>query len=97
VISLADEIARNMSAASVRVATVQAQRDGIELPNASAKSFTSRIAPRESYNDFSGTSAHIARHRGAPEIADLSRMPHLLIAGQRGGQIGGDQHDDFGR
>jgi len=88
VISLADDIARNMSAASVRVATVPGRNViGIELPNRKREIvYLRELLSSESYNDFSGTLPLILGKdiAGAPVIADLSRMPHLLIAGTTG-------------
>ncbi len=88
VIGLADDIARSMSALSARVSTVPGRSViGIELPNADRERVVLReILAARDYGD--GT------HRlplalgkdisGEPVVANLSRMPHLLIAGTTG-------------
>jgi S-DNA-T family DNA segregation ATPase FtsK/SpoIIIE len=88
VIGLADDIARSMSAVSVRVAVVPGRNViGIELPNASREMVVLReMLESESY-DKSGAKLPIALGKdigGAPVVVDLARMPHLLIAGTTG-------------
>jgi S-DNA-T family DNA segregation ATPase FtsK/SpoIIIE len=88
VIGLADDIARSMSAVSVRIAVVPGQNViGIELPNASREIVYLRelLASR----NFEKSSAALALALGKdiggePVTVDLSRMPHLLIAGTTG-------------
>ena len=88
VISLADDIARSMSAISARVAVVQGRNAiGIELPNAKRET----VYLRELFEDESfakdDTTLNIALGKnigGEPIFANLSRMPHLLIAGTTG-------------
>ena len=88
VIGLADDIARSMSAVSVRVAVVRGRNViGIELPNMDRE----LVALRELVS-----SKTYERHRGALPLVlgkniggdlvmeDLARMPHLLIAGTTG-------------
>ncbi len=88
VVGLADDIARSMSAVSARVAVVPG-RDaiGIELPNAEREAVCLR-AILES-GAFQNTQAVLPLALGKsiggePVVADLARMPHLLIAGTTG-------------
>jgi S-DNA-T family DNA segregation ATPase FtsK/SpoIIIE len=88
VISLADDIARSMSALSARVAVVQGRNAiGIELPNAKRETvFLREMLGSEA---FEKTSLNLAlalgkNIGGEPVFADLARMPHLLIAGTTG-------------
>jgi DNA segregation ATPase FtsK/SpoIIIE, S-DNA-T family len=88
VIGLADDIARSMSAVSVRVAVVPGRNViGIELPNASREMvFLREIFEAEPY-DKSSAKLPIALGKdigGTPVVVDLARMPHLLIAGTTG-------------
>jgi S-DNA-T family DNA segregation ATPase FtsK/SpoIIIE len=88
VIGLADDIARSMSAIACRVAVVPGKNAiGIELPNARRE----MVLLREllSAPDFESSKARLPlclgkTIGGEPVIADLSRMPHLLIAGTTG-------------
>jgi DNA segregation ATPase FtsK/SpoIIIE, S-DNA-T family len=88
VIGLSDDIARSMSAVSVRCAVIPGRNViGIELPN----SVRQTVYMRELLE-----SPEIPKARadlplilgkdigGHPVIADLSRMPHLLVAGTTG-------------
>jgi len=88
VISLADDIARNMSAASVRVAVVPGRNViGIELPNARRETvYLRELLSTDMYNDTKATLPLVLGKdiAGAPVIADMARMPHLLIAGTTG-------------
>ena len=88
VIGLADDIARSMSALSARVSTVPGRSViGIELPNAHRE----KVVLREilSARDF-GDGSHklpLALGKdiaGQPIVANLAKMPHLLIAGTTG-------------
>jgi S-DNA-T family DNA segregation ATPase FtsK/SpoIIIE len=88
VIGLADDIARSMSAVSARVAVVQGRNAiGIELPNQRRE--TVYLRELLASEDF-GQSNHrlpIALGKtigGEPVIVDLTRMPHLLVAGTTG-------------
>ena len=88
VIGLADDIARNMSAVSVRIATIRGKNAiGIELPNQTRETVYMR--------ELLGTAAYEKAMNGLPlilgkdiggqpVIANLERMPHLLIAGTTG-------------
>ncbi|MDD5585561.1 MAG: DNA translocase FtsK 4TM domain-containing protein [Alphaproteobacteria bacterium] len=88
VISLADDIARNMSAASVRVAVVPGRNViGIELPNRRREIvYLRELLGSDTYTDYSGTLPLVLGKdiAGGSVITDLSRMPHLLIAGTTG-------------
>ena len=88
VISLADDIARSMSALSARVAVVSGRNAiGIELPNPSREKVYLRelLASR----DYAETAARLPlclgkAIGGEAVLVDLQRMPHLLIAGTTG-------------
>ena len=88
VISLADDIARSMSALSARVAVVSGRNAiGIELPNPTRE----RVYLREllASRDYAETSARLPlclgkAIGGEAVLVDLQRMPHLLIAGTTG-------------
>jgi S-DNA-T family DNA segregation ATPase FtsK/SpoIIIE len=88
VIGLADDIARSMSAVSARVAVVPGRNAiGIELPN--QKRETVYLRELLASQDFVGTKQKLAlclgkNIGGEPIIADLARMPHLLVAGTTG-------------
>lgn len=88
VIGLADDIARSMSAISVRVAVVPGRSViGIELPNTKAEMvFLRELLDSPAYEKHSGRLA-LALGKdigGEAVVADLARMPHLLIAGTTG-------------
>jgi S-DNA-T family DNA segregation ATPase FtsK/SpoIIIE len=88
VIGLSDDIARSMSAVSVRVAVVPGRNViGIEMPNASREIV--HLRELLSSNDFEKTKAELPLALGkdiggGPVTVDLARMPHLLIAGTTG-------------
>src|SRR5690606_25639239 len=88
VISLADDIARSMSAVSARVAVVPGRNAiGIELPN--SKRETVYLRELLASQDFEQTRLKLAlclgkTIGGEPVIAELARMPHLLVAGTTG-------------
>ncbi|HEY7383559.1 MAG TPA: DNA translocase FtsK 4TM domain-containing protein [Beijerinckiaceae bacterium] len=88
VISLAEDIARSMSAVSARVAVVQGRNAiGIELPN--QKRETVFLRELLDSDEFEGTKQSLAlclgkTIGGEPVIVDLARMPHLLVAGTTG-------------
>jgi S-DNA-T family DNA segregation ATPase FtsK/SpoIIIE len=88
VVALADDIARNMSVASVRIASVPGKNViGIELPNARRETvYLRELLTSEQYTDNGGNLPLVLGKNiaGEPIIADLSRMPHLLIAGTTG-------------
>ncbi|GLQ54522.1 DNA translocase FtsK [Devosia nitrariae] len=88
VISLADDIARSMSAISARVAVVPGRNAiGIELPNKQRE--TVYLREMLGSSDFEKMKGKLPiclgkTIGGEPVIADLARMPHLLIAGTTG-------------
>ncbi|UEM03972.1 DNA translocase FtsK 4TM domain-containing protein [Skermanella rosea] len=88
VIGLADDIARSMSAVSVRVAVVPGRNViGIELPNARREMVLLReLLAAESYERSAAKLALVLGKDigGQPVIADLARFPHLLVAGTTG-------------
>lgn len=88
VIGLADDIARSMSALSARVSTVPGRTViGIELPNENRE----KVVLREilSARDFGDSNMKLPLALGKdiggdPVVANLAKMPHLLIAGTTG-------------
>jgi S-DNA-T family DNA segregation ATPase FtsK/SpoIIIE len=88
VITLADDIARSMSATSARVAVISGRNAiGIELPNPKRETVFLRT--------LLGSTAFVGAQgglpialgetiEGEPFVADLAKMPHLLIAGTTG-------------
>ncbi len=88
VIGLADDIARSMSALSARVSTVPGRSViGIELPNEKREKVVLReILAGRDYGDGSQR-LPLALGKtigGEPVVANLAKMPHLLIAGTTG-------------
>ena len=88
VIQLADDIARNMSALSARVATIPGRTVmGIELPNAKREgvSFRELITSEAFASQAAQLPIILGKNiSGEPVVADLAPMPHLLIAGTTG-------------
>jgi S-DNA-T family DNA segregation ATPase FtsK/SpoIIIE len=88
VIGLADDIARSMSAISARVAVVQGRNAiGIELPNQLRETVFLRELIASQDFESSKHKLAIALGKtigGEPVIVDLTRMPHLLVAGTTG-------------
>jgi S-DNA-T family DNA segregation ATPase FtsK/SpoIIIE len=88
VVGLADDIARSMSAISVRVAVVPGSSSiGIELPNARREAVYMReLLASESFERAGGKLPLILGKdiSGSPVMVDLGRMPHLLMAGTTG-------------
>ncbi|MES2289053.1 MAG: DNA translocase FtsK 4TM domain-containing protein [Pseudomonadota bacterium] len=88
VISLAEDIARNMSAMSARVATIPGRSViGIELPNAHRESVVlHELLSSQAFEDSTGALPIVLGKNiaGDPVVADLAPMPHLLIAGTTG-------------
>jgi S-DNA-T family DNA segregation ATPase FtsK/SpoIIIE len=88
VIGLADDIARSMSAIACRVAVVPGRNAiGIELPN--AKRETVYLRELLASRDFEQTKAKLALAlgksiNGEAVIADIAKMPHVLVAGTTG-------------
>jgi len=88
VIGLSDDIARSMSAVSVRVAVVPGQNViGIELPNVDREMVFLRELLASADFEKSKAKLPLALGKdigGSPIAVDLARMPHLLIAGTTG-------------
>ena len=88
VVGLADDIARSMSAVSVRVAVVPGSSTiGIELPNLKRATVFLRELLGSQIYERAGHKLPLVLGKdigGAPSIVDLARMPHLLIAGTTG-------------
>ena len=88
VIGLADDIARSMSALSVRIATIPGRSViGIELPNAKRETVYMRELLAAEQFERAPARLTLALGKdisGAPVMVDLARMPHLLIAGTTG-------------
>ncbi len=88
VVALSDDIARSMSVAACRVAVVPGRNAiGIELPNARRETVYLRDLLASSEYEKSSQALPMALGEnigGEPYIADLSKMPHLLIAGTTG-------------
>ncbi|WP_425326490.1 DNA translocase FtsK [Sphingomonas lutea] len=88
VIQLADDIARNMSALSARVATIPGRSViGIELPNPKRETVSlSELVGSQAFEDQNMSLPLILGKNiaGDPVIADLAPMPHLLVAGTTG-------------
>ncbi|WP_117192125.1 DNA translocase FtsK [Rhizobium terrae] len=88
VIGLSDDIARSMSALSARVAVVPGRNViGIELPNATRETVYFRELIE--CEDYWETKQRLAlclgkTIGGEPVIAELAKMPHLLVAGTTG-------------
>ena len=88
IINLSDDIARNTSSESARIATIPGRSTiGIELPNATRENvYLSEIL---SNNDFAKKDIRLPialgkNISGIPVVGDLASMPHLLIAGTTG-------------
>jgi len=88
VIGLADDIARSMSALSVRIATIPGRSViGIELPNARRETvYLRELLASEPFEKVPGRLTLVLGKDigGGPVMVDLARMPHLLIAGTTG-------------
>jgi DNA segregation ATPase FtsK/SpoIIIE, S-DNA-T family len=88
VISLADDIARSMSAVSARVAVVQGRNAiGIELPNQKRETvYLRELLDSEEFEEAKQKLALCLGKTigGEPIIVDLAKMPHLLVAGTTG-------------
>ena len=88
IINLSDDIARNTSSESARIATIPGSNTvGIELPNPSRENvYLSEILNNVDFKkkDIKLPIALGKSISGTPIIGDLSSMPHLLIAGTTG-------------
>ena len=88
IVNLADDIARNTSSVSTRVATIPGKNTiGIEIPNSKRENvFLNEIIEDERFNkkEIKLPIALGKSISGIPIVGDLSAMPHLLIAGTTG-------------
>jgi len=88
IINLSDDIARNTSSESARIATIPGRSTiGIELPNSSRENvYLSEILSNADFNkkDIRLPIALGKNISGVPIVGDLASMPHLLIAGTTG-------------
>ena len=88
VIGLADDVARSLSVTAVRIATVPGRNViGIEVPNSKRETvFLSEILSSEEVMKSPGRlSLALGKDiSGKAIVADLARMPHLMIAGTTG-------------
>ncbi len=88
VIGLADDIARSMSAISTRIAVIPGRNAiGIELPNQRRETVLLRELLSTATYESNTSKLTLALGKdigGDPVVADLARMPHLLIAGTTG-------------
>ena len=88
VIGLAEDIARSVSALSVRVAVIPGHSAlGIEIPNKKSETvYLREMLESEAYENSTAALPLILGKdiSGAPVVTDLAKMPHLLIAGTTG-------------
>jgi DNA segregation ATPase FtsK/SpoIIIE, S-DNA-T family len=88
IINLSDDIARNTSSESARIATIPGRNTvGIELPNSSRENvYLSEILNNTDFKkkDIKLPIALGKNISGLPIVGDLKSMPHLLIAGTTG-------------
>ena len=88
IIALADDIARSMSATSARIAPIPGRNViGIELPNVRRETvFLRELLEHETWRDSEAQLPIVLGKGigGEPIVADLARMPHLLVAGTTG-------------
>ena len=88
IINLSDDIARNMSAQSTRIAVVPGRNAmGVELPNKRRE--TVWLRDMLASDTFQHSEANLPMVLGEdiggePFVTDLSKMPHLLVAGTTG-------------
>ena len=88
VIGLSDDIARSMSAVSVRIAVVPGSNTiGIEMPNTSREIVYLRdlLESEEFRTSKANLTISLGKDIGGKNTyADLAKMPHLLVAGTTG-------------
>ncbi len=88
VISLADDVARSMSAVAARIAVIPGRNViGIELPNQTRETVYLREMLSSGEYDKARAPLTLALGKtigGEPVMADLAKMPHLLVAGTTG-------------
>ncbi len=88
IINLSDDIARNMSAQSARIAVVPGRNAmGVELPNRKREMvWLQNMLASEAFTQSNAALPLILGEDigGTPFVADLAKMPHLLVAGTTG-------------
>ena len=88
VIGLSDDVARSMSAISARISVIPGQNAlGIELPNAHRETIYMRELCEDSAYQKTEAKLPLVLGKnigGDPVIADLAKMPHVLVAGTTG-------------
>lgn len=88
IVSLSDDLALALKAISVRIAPIPGKSVvGIEIPNKKRKTvfFKDIVSRDEFFEQPSRLTIGLGKDiAGAPIISDLSRMPHLLVAGTTG-------------
>jgi S-DNA-T family DNA segregation ATPase FtsK/SpoIIIE len=88
VINLSDDIARNMSAQSARIAVVPGRNAmGVEMPNKRRETvWLKDMLASKTFRECEASLPLIMGEDigGAPFVADLAKMPHLLVAGTTG-------------
>ena len=88
IVALADDLAMSMRAPSIRVAPIPGKGAvGVEVPNPIARMVTLREMIESAEWSRGRAALPIALGRdleGKPIVADLAKMPHLLIAGATG-------------
>jgi S-DNA-T family DNA segregation ATPase FtsK/SpoIIIE len=88
IVALADDLAMSMRAPSIRVAPIPGKGAvGVEVPNPTARMVTLRELIESPDWSRGRAALPIALGRdleGKPVVADLTKMPHLLIAGATG-------------
>ena len=88
VIGLADDVARSMSAISARISVITGRNAiGIELPNAHRETVYMReMCEDQAYKDTEAKLPLVLGKdiSGEAVIADLAKMPHVLVAGTTG-------------
>ena len=88
IINLSDDIARNMSAQSTRIAVVPGRNAmGVELPNKRRETVWLRdMLASEAFQNSDANLPMVMGEDigGTPFVTDLSKMPHLLVAGTTG-------------
>ncbi len=87
--NLAKDLARALSAISVRVVEIIPGKStmGLEIPNESREIVTlGEIIKSKAYDELASPLALVLGKDigGAPVVADLTRMPHLLVGGTTG-------------
>ncbi len=88
VINLSDDIARNMASQSARIAVVPGRNAmGIEMPNTRRETvWLKNMLASRTFTESDAALPLIMGEDigGAPFVADLAKMPHLLVAGTTG-------------